>query len=87
MRMIKSKNAANFFVCLEKRMKMTTNGNSQKRLKKLRSINVPKVIMYTYWSRGKVSLVVQDIRVIQKQRGQDEVGRWSKNASFCPRVG
>ena len=25
--------------------------------------------------------------VVQKLRGQDEVGRWSKNASFCPRLG
>ena len=25
--------------------------------------------------------------VVQKLCGQDEVGRWSKNASFCPHVG
>ena len=25
--------------------------------------------------------------VIQKLRGQDELGRWSKNAYFCPCLG
>ena len=25
--------------------------------------------------------------VVQKLRGQDEVGRWLKNASFCHRLG
>ena len=25
--------------------------------------------------------------VIQKLRVQDEVGRWSRNASFCPHLG
>ena len=27
------------------------------------------------------------IGVVQKLHGQDEMGRWSKNASFCPRLG
>ena len=48
MRMIKSKSAANFFVCFRKKNENDTNLNSQKRLKKLQFKNVPKVIMYTY---------------------------------------
>ena len=43
----------------------------------------------------KDSVLYQDKRsvldkapgVIQKLHGQDEVDRWSKNASFCPRLG
>ena len=35
-----------------------------------------------------VSKLWQDgLGVVQKLRGQDEVGRWSKNAYFCPRKG
>ena len=30
---------------------------------------------------------VDILGVVQKLRGQDEVGKWSKNASFCPRLG
>ena len=35
------------------------------------------------YSKGKPG----GLGVVQKLRGQDEVGRWSKNASFCPRLG
>ena len=31
--------------------------------------------------------IFAELGVIQKLRGQDEVGRWSINASFCPRLG
>ena len=30
---------------------------------------------------------VDILGVVQKLRGQDEVGKWSKNTSFCPRLG
>ena len=35
-------------------------------------------------ARAWVSMVLY-LGVVHKLRGQDEVGRWSKNASFCPR--
>ena len=46
------------------------------------------MIVITYFRiYAKESFAISKMGVVQKLRGQDEVGRWSKNASFCPRLG
>ena len=46
------------------------------------------MIVITYFRiYAKESFAISKMGVVQKLHGQDEVGRWSKNASFCPRLG